>query len=81
MVKYLETRIVESRQTDIPRYGMAADGYTTRSGAPTSWMVRLHGEKVWRRLMVWQFSNVGTCFVRVLGEPLIVRDWEVPSAT
>ena len=74
MADYLTTRIVETRRTDTPRYGMAADGYTLRSGAPTSLMVKLEGEKRWRRLMVWQFSNAGTCFLRIKGEPLIVRE-------
>ena len=74
MVEYLETPIEAKRQTDVPRYGMAADGYTKRSGAPTSYMIRLEGETRWRRLMVWQFSNCGTLFVRVAGKPLVVRD-------
>jgi len=45
--KYLTTKIAESKRTlnHIPRYGM----------------IRLEGEKVWRRVMVWQFSNSGTC--------------------
>ena len=47
---YLETPIEETRRTETPHYGMAADGYTLRSGAPTSRMVRLSGEKRWRRL-------------------------------
>ena len=79
MVKHLETTIVEMRTTDVPRYGIAADGYTLRSGAPTSRLIRLEGEKIWRRLMCWQFSNCGTLFVRVLGESLVVRDSELPQ--
>lgn len=74
MVEYLETPIADKRRTDTPRYGMAADGYTLRSGAPTQWLVRLDGEKRWRRLMCWQFSNAGTCFVRIGGKCLIVRN-------
>ncbi len=76
--KYLEKKIVETKRTETPRYGMAADGYTVRSGAPTSMMIRLEGEKIWRRLMVWQFSNAGTCFVRIKGECLIVPDHTIP---
>ena len=79
MVKYLKTTIAEKRQTDTPRYGMTADGYTLRSGAPTSWMIRLAGEKRWRRLMCWCFSNCGTLFVRVLGEPLVVYEYDLPE--
>jgi hypothetical protein len=73
--KYLTIPIVESKQTETPRCGMAADGYTKRSGAPTSWLVRLDGEKRFRRLMCWQFSNAGTCFLRVAGECLIVTNF------
>ena len=79
MVQYLETSISDMKHTETPRYGMAADGYTLRSGAPTSRMIRLSGEKRWRRLMAWQFSNVGTLFVRVGGEPLVVRECELPQ--
>lgn len=78
MTQYLETPIAEARQTDTPRYGVGADGYTLRRGAPTSWMIRLEGETRWRRLMCWCFSNAGTCFVRVGGQPRIVRDCDMP---
>jgi len=75
-VKYLTQSIAESRQTAAPRYGIGADGYTLKSGAPTSYLVRLSGEGRWRRLMCWQFSNAGTLFVKVKGECLIVRDFQ-----
>jgi hypothetical protein len=73
-MQYLEAAIVESKQTEAPRYGMTVDGYTKRSGAPTSWLVRLEGEKRFRRVMAWCFSNCGTLFIRVGGAPLIIRD-------
>ena len=77
-MNYLETPIVEAKRTDLPRWGMTADGYTVRSGAPTAIMVRLEGETRWRRLMVWQFSNAGTVFVRVLKQPFVIRnEWEI----
>lgn len=79
MVKYLTSKIAEMRTTDTPRYGMAADGYTLRSGAPTSKLIRLEGEKLWRRLMVWQFSNCGTLFVRIKGAPLVVCECDLPA--
>ena len=75
---YLSTAIVESKRTERPRYGMNRDGYTSRRGAPTSLMVRLEGEKRFRRVMVWQFSNAGTAFVRIGGKPHIVRDCDLP---
>lgn len=74
MIQYLETRIVEAKRTVAPQWGMTVDGYTKRSGAPTAFMVRLEGEKRWRRVMAWQFSNAGTVFVRVMGEPLVIRN-------
>lgn len=79
MVAYLTSRIVETRRTDVPNYGMTRDGYTKRSGAPTGLLVRLEGEKRFRRLMVWQFSNNGTCFVRVHGAPFVVRECDIPE--
>ncbi len=51
---------------------MTRSGYTKRSGAPTSVLVRLKGEKKFRRAMVWQFSNAGTTFVKIKGEPHII---------
>ena len=79
MVKYLQTRIVETKRTETPRYGMCVSGYTRRSGAPTSLMIRLEGEKRFRRLMVLQFSNAGSCFVRVNGQVLFVNDYMLPQ--
>ena len=82
IMDYLETPIVESRVSHpTPGAGMTVDGYTKRSGAPSSRMIRLEGEKRWRRLMVWCFSNNGTLFVRILGEDKVVRDCDVPEAT
>ena len=79
-VTYLTTPIVEVRQDPPPRgSGMTREGYTKRSGAPTSRMIRLQGEKRWRRLMVWQFSNLGTLFVRLDGKPHVVREEMLPE--
>lgn len=72
MVEYLTAEIAETKRTETPRYGYTADGYTSRKGAPTSRMIRLAGEKRWRRVMVWQFSNAGTAFVRINGKPLVI---------
>lgn len=79
--QYLTTKIVAVKLTATPRYGMAADGYTKRSGAPSSRLIRLEGETRWRRLMVWQFSNAGTLFVRVKGQALIVNEYDLPSVS
>ena len=79
-VTYLTTPIVEVRIDPPPRgSGMTREGYTKRSGAPTSRMIRLQGEKRWRRLMIWQFSNLGTLFVNIDGKPHVVREEDLPA--
>jgi hypothetical protein len=42
-------------------------------------MIRLEGEHCWRRLMVWQFSNAGTLFVRIKGQPFVVNEYDIPA--
>lgn len=79
MTPHLATKILEARRTKLPRYGLTAEGYSLRSGAPTGLMIRLEGERRWRRLMVWQFSNAGTAFVRIGGQAFIVRDSDLPE--
>ena len=79
MVAYLTHEITDMKSTPTPRYGMGADGYTLRGGAPTSKMIKLAGEKRWRRLMVWQFSNVGTLFIRIKGQALVVNEHSLPQ--
>ena len=78
-MNYLTTKIAASRRTDTPPCVMTDDGYTQRSGAPTSYLIRLEGETRWRRLMAWQFSNNGTLFVRINGENMIVRQYDIPE--
>lgn len=77
--QYLETPIVEAKRTETPWYGVTSLGYSVRSGAPSSLMIRLDGEKRFRRLMIWQFSNAGTAFVRIKGQPLIVNEYDIPT--
>lgn len=79
---YLTTPIAEVKidppcQAPLPR--LTRDGYTVRAGSPTLTRIRLEGEKRWRRLMVWQFSNAGTCFVRIKGQSLIVPSHTIPT--
>lgn len=75
----LGLKIAETRHVEPPtHYGMTAAGYTKKSGGPTSIMVRLEGEKILRRLMIWQFSNAGTCFIRYKGETIIINDCDIP---
>jgi hypothetical protein len=75
MVDYLQKPIAESKRVPASSTrGMTRAGYTTRAGAPTQWMIRLKGEKIWRRVMVWQFSNAGTAFVRIGGKPYVITE-------
>lgn len=78
-VQYLTATIAEVRLTAIPRYGICRDGYTIRSGAPTSMMIRLVGERRWRRVMFWQYSNSGTLFVRIARRPYVVIPSQIPE--
>lgn len=76
---YLETKIAEVKTTKRPSYGMTRDGYTKLSGAPSSYLLRLEGEKIWRRLMILQFSNAGSYFLKIKGETKIVKDSMLPN--
>ena len=79
-VRYLEKRI-DRKRVDIPaNRRLTAEGYTPRSGSPSDWMIRLEGENRWRRVYCWQFSNAGTLFIRVNGQPIVVRDYELIEA-
>lgn len=77
--EHLTTPIAEAKRTPSPRARTTIDGYTVRAGSPTSMMVRLEGETRWRRLMVWQFRNAGTCFIRSKGRSLIVPTHTIPT--
>ena len=79
-VRYLEKRI-DRKRVDIPaNRRLTAEGYTPLSGSPSDWMIRLEGENRWRRVYCWQFSNCGTLFIRVNGQPIVVRDHELIEA-
>lgn len=78
-MKKLEKKIAETKRTRTPKWGMTVDGYSKRCGAPTHLLIRLEGEKRFRRLMCWQFSNVGTCFLRIQGEDIVVSDHLIPN--
>jgi hypothetical protein len=75
-IKYIPKEIAEKRFAPISDWSrrkyMTRDGYTKRCGAPANWMIRFEGEKVWRRVRVWQFSNAGTVFVNIKGEPHVI---------
>lgn len=63
---------MQTKHTNPPRPRLTSLGYTVRAGSPTDRMVMLEGEKIWRRVYVWQFSNAGTEFVRIKGVPHIL---------
>tara|TARA_R100000808_G_scaffold10699_1_gene28270 strand:+ start:922 stop:1248 length:327 start_codon:yes stop_codon:yes gene_type:complete len=83
MTDYLKTKIAESKQTETPRYGevriVDGKGRLRVGRFSTSYLIRLEGEKRFRRVMCWQFSNVGTLFVRIKGTPYIVREYDIPT--
>jgi hypothetical protein len=80
LTDYHEIEEVKHDEDFESRQGRTVDGYTTKSGAPIGTMIRLKGSKRWRRVMLWQFSNMGTCFVKIKEVPHIVRDYEIQEA-
>lgn len=79
-VRYLE-KPIDRKRVSIPKNRRrTADGYTLRAGSPSDWLILLEGESRWRRVYCWQFSNAGTLFVRIGGEPIVVRDYELIEA-
>ncbi len=80
MADYLTKKIVGAKCVrTAPGAGMTREGYTKRSGAPSSTMIKLAGESRWRRVMIWQFSNAGTSFVRIKGKPYIIPQHDIPE--
>ena len=82
-MRYLDADMVEGiRVTDIPRWGIGADGYTLKEGAPTGVMIRVKRElfpgvrDVWRRVRFFQWSNAPTVFVDIKGERYVVLSTE-----
>lgn len=53
---------------ETPRYGMTQDGYTCQRGAPTQYMVTLHGSQRKYRVMCYCISNIGSLFINKGGE-------------
>lgn len=74
----LTTKMVEAKYTKTPRYGITRDGYSIKSGAPTDILVRLEGEKRWRRVMCWQWSYTSICFIKSKGKNLVISNFEIP---
>lgn len=74
---YLTTPITATRRTPAPVGNWYdRDGYTKRSGAPTT--LEIQTGDLWYRVWVWQFSNAGTAFVRIGRVACIVPDHTLP---
>jgi hypothetical protein len=41
---------------------------------PSTRMIRIEGEKVWRRVYVMVYSNSGTAYVVIKGQNHVIRD-------
>lgn len=72
-VYLIDSLVAEEKRTPTPKLRTTRDGYTVRAGSPTSYMVRLQGEKRWRRVYEWCFSNTSTTFLRIGKVPHITR--------
>ena len=55
-----------------PQPRLTQMGYTRQGGSPTPEKVMLEGETVWRRVYVYQISNIGSCFVKSKGETIYI---------
>lgn len=53
-----------------------ATGYGRK--IPSSRMIKLHGESIWRRVYVVCYSNAGSSYVVVKGKPTYIRDCDWP---
>jgi hypothetical protein len=62
---------LENMSTPQPRYKPRLDGYGSR--IPSRYMVKLPGEKRWRRVYTCCWSNIGTSYVEINGG----KDWIV----
>jgi hypothetical protein len=82
-IKYLAEhfRVAACKEKPIDqRPYLTVYGYTKRAGAPTNYMVRLRGEKRWRRVYVLQFSNAGSLFVTINGEAYYTDEFVLREA-
>ena len=70
----------EAKINELPwqRRGLTwtATGYGRK--IPSTRMIRLQGEKIWRRVYVVCYSNAGTSYVVIQGKPRYIRDCDWP---
>ena len=73
MLEY--AKITERKQSPFTgnfRNYLTVDGYTKRSGAPTSLMVKIEGSNRWYRVYQVCFSNSGTDFIKTKENPFLI---------
>ena len=74
-------RIVETKQKPLWWHDagltQTASGYGSKLTHPM--MVRLEGEKIWRRVYVVCWSNSGTAYVIIKGKPHYFSDGDLPE--
>jgi hypothetical protein len=71
---YLDPKqVIAVRRTPAPRSGQTRTGYGKRLA--TSWELQL-ADRRWRRVLVMQYSNAGSAYVRVGGKALFLGTFE-----
>lgn len=65
--------VIRARIHGNPKPRIGSDGYTKSGGSPTRYQVLLEGETVWRRVWIWQTSNLGTNFIKSGGKEFIIN--------
>ena len=58
-----------------PNYGRSADGYGRK--IPTNRLIRLEGEKRWRRVYAICFSNCASHYIMIGGDAYYIHDGDV----
>ena len=58
-----------------PNYGRSADGYGRK--IPTNRLIRLEGEKRWRRVYAVCFSNCASHYILIRGDAYYIHDGDV----
>lgn len=62
----------EWKRTKLPQQRLCRDGYTKRGGTPTDIVVRLAGEKIWRRVYTLCFGTGVTQIIYVRGDAMVI---------
>jgi hypothetical protein len=77
-VVYLDpSRVTDQRQGEPPRNPYRGEGYGPK--IPSSWELQIDGKR-WHRVYVMQWSNMGTPYVLVKGQQLLLGSYEPGGA-